>query len=293
MRKRLIGICTIIILVFGIYGCARNKGDTFAAEEEDLEKDQTEIKNEEQTEPAKDEIEETAEGVESISQLNINGRTPEETTLIKEILSENEEELEAFLMEDWEYPHILEWIEILGFDFTGDGEDEIIISKCDVNLCQTISCNSVYGSEGKKLLEFVGGGFSGGIIREWDGDGTFLLYDANHYGADLDANIFTEFRWENGVLEEQVKLIEYDTRNSVTMATGKEGYYILKDLTKKEEEKLWDGAYGLSELIKTKEYVWEDKKLDEYKQLFDSTETTNVTYIDNFFYSENNGFLKY
>lgn len=254
------------------------------------EKEEETINYEQET----DKIDEESDiRVNSISQLDISGRTAEETELIKGILSENEKEFEAFLMEDWEYPHILEWIEILGFDFTGDGEDEIIVSKCDVNLCQTISCNSVYNSEGKKLLEFVGGGFSGGIIRGWDGDGTFLLYDANHYGADLDANIFTEIRWGNGVLEEQVKLIEYDTRDSVAMTAGNDGYYILKNLTKEEEEKLWEGAFGLGELIKTKEYVWKDKDLDEYKRLFDSTETTNVTYIDNFFYSENDGFLKY
>ena len=216
--------------------------------------------------------------VESISQLNITGQTKEEAELIGKILSESEEELQSFLVEDWEYPHIQWWIEVSGFDFTGDGREEIIVSKCDVNQNQTISYNYVYDRDGNKLLEFIGGNLSGTyIIRGWDGDGTFLLYNCNNYAAHLTANIFTEIRWENGKLEDRVKLIEYDTRDSRQVMEGKEGYYILKDLTKEEEQKLWYGVDGMAELHKSKEYVWEDENLGEYKQLFYTEDKTEVS----------------
>ena len=80
---------------------------------------------------------------EFISGLNITAQTQEERDLIREILSENEEELQTFLMEDWEWPYIQWWVEVSGFDFTGDGEEEIIVSKCYVYISQTISYNYV------------------------------------------------------------------------------------------------------------------------------------------------------
>lgn len=221
---------------------------------------------------------ETEKEVESISQLNITGQTKEEAELIGKILSESEEELQAFLTKDWEYPHIQWWIEVSGFDFTGDGREEIIVSKCDVNQNQTISYNYVYDRDGNSLLEFVGGSLSGTyIIRGWDGDGTFLLYNYNNYAAHLTANIFTEIRWENGKLEDRVRLIEYDTRDSRQVMEGKEGYYILKDLTEEEEQKLRYGVDGMAELRKSKEYVWEDEDLKKYKQLFYTEDITEVS----------------
>ena len=315
MRKRLISLRVIVILVCSIYGCAQTAEDTPAVEpklvktentatdEEELdtaesENEETVIsreeygQNEEQAESIADEPEEkTVVKMDSISQLDIDERTSQEMKLIKKILSQNEEEFEAFLMEDWEWPHVLRWIEISGFDFTKDGEDEIIISKYDVNQNAPITYNYVYDREGTQLLEFIGGNLSyTKIINEWDGIGRFLLHDYNRYGADFYANIYTVIRCEGGVLEEEVKLVEYDTRNSAERMAGKEGYYIFKDLTKEEEKKLWDGAYGLGELKKTKDYVWEDKDLEEYKKLFDSAETTNFTYIDSIVYSEMEGF---
>lgn len=194
-------------------------------------------------------------------------------------------------MEDWEWPHVQWWIEISGYEFTGDGEDEIIISKCDVNQNAPITYNYVYDREGTQLLEFIGGDLSyTQIINEWDGIGTFLLHDYNRYGADFYANIYTDISCEDGVLEEEIKLIEYDTRNSAERMAGKEGYYIFKDFTKAEEEKLWNGAYGLGELKKTKDHVWEGKDLEKYKKLFDSAGITNFTYIDSIVYSEMEGF---
>lgn len=215
---------------------------------------------------------------ESIGGLNVTAQTQEERDLIREILSENEEELQTFLMEDWEWPYVQWWVEISGFDFTGDGEEEIILSKCYVYISQTISYNYVYDRGGNKLLEFVGGSLSGmHIISGWEGDGTFLIFSGNYYAAHLEANIFTEIKWEDGELKEEVKVIEYDTRDSRQAMEGKEGYYILKDITKEEGEKLWYGVDGLAELREAKEYVWEDEDLKRYKQLFYEEDTMSFS----------------
>ena len=227
---------------------------------------------------------------ESISQLHISGQTQEERDLLSEILSENEEELQAFLMEDWDWPYVQWWVEILGFDFTGDGEKEIIVSKCYVYISQTISYNYVYDRDGNKLLEFVGGHLTGThIISGWDGNGTFLLCDGNYYAAHMSANIFMEIRWENGVLKDEVKLIEYDSRDSWKVMEGKEGYYILKNLTREEEEKLWYGIDGLADLTQSKEYVWEDEDMEKYKQLFSTEDLTEFSLKGSIVYHKQDG----
>lgn len=114
----------------------------------------------------------------------------------------------------------------------------------------------------------------------------------NHYSSHNDANIYTEIKGENGELTEQVILMELDRREGDY--EGKEKYYIFKDFTKEEEEKLWYGSTGVNELTKIKEYVWEDEKLKEYKQLFDESETTSVSMIGVILYSENDdGFIEY
>lgn len=314
MRERIISICTTVILVFIIFGCAQIAEDTLVVETEAVETEYTKIEDTEaadtenadklaageehgqdgeEVHPIADEPEEQeVEKIDSISQLNIIGRTQGETNLIKEILSKHEEEFGTFLMENWEYPHIQWWVGVYGYDFTGDGEEEIIVSKCDVLESQTVSYNYIYDREGNKLLEFVGQDPWGAIIISgWSGEGTFLIYNSSAHVAHIYPDIYTEIRWENGVLEEQVKLIEFDTRDSMRMLEGKEGYYIIKNLTKEEEEKLLEGVDGIFDLTETKEYTWEDEDLDGYKQLFDTAETEGFSHIGSILYWESAGFV--
>lgn len=314
MIKRLICVCTTVILVFIVFGCAQTAEDTFVAETEAVETEYTKIEDTEASDAenadkfvaeekhgqdgekahsiADEPEEQEVDRIDSISQLNIIGQTQEETNLIKEILSGHKEEFETFLMEDREYPHIQWWVGVSGYDFTGDGEEEIIVSKYDVLVSMNVAYNYVYDREGNKLLEFVGDPLNTKIINGWDGDGTFLLYITGIHAADIGAGIYTEIRWENGVLGEQVKLIEYDTRDGASQNAGKkEGYYILKDITKEEEEKLLEGAYGIYDLTETKGYVREDEDLDDYKQLFDTTETEEFSIIGGILYWESAGFV--
>ena len=119
---------------------------------------------------------------DSIEYIGITGRTEEETELIKRIMAEDDEGFQDFLMEEWEYPHIQRWVAVWGYDFTGDGQDEIIVSKGDVNISAVLSFNYIYDCTGRKMSEFVGGDLSmTQILKGWKGNGTFLLYDAVHY----------------------------------------------------------------------------------------------------------------
>ncbi len=232
------------------------------------------------------------EGLASIDLVAIEGRTQEETELIHKILLIDKEEFEEFLTTDWEFPHEQEGIFITAYDFTGDGKDEIIISKFYVSISAPLSYNYVYDQGGCRILDFIGSHpLDIAIIPEWDGEGTFLLHDKNHYGANTDGNIYTEIRCEDGVLTEQVLLMEYDCRPGGY--EGKDGYYIFKNFTRKEEERLWRGCFGADELIKIKKYVWEDEDVEKYRHLFETTETTGFSMIGVILYGEEDGFIEF
>lgn len=229
----------------------------------------------------------------TIDQIGIQGRTNEETRLIHKILSSDKEEFQDFLTTDWEFSHAQEAIIITAYDFTGDGRDEIIVSKFYINNSAEISYNFVYNRNGERVLEFVGGHpLDLQIIENWGEEGIFLLYHGNHYSSHNNANIYTEIEWKEDIITEEVILMELDRREGGV--EEKEEYYIFKDFTKEEEEKLWRGASGVNELTKMKEYVWEEEKLEEYKQLFDKTKTTEVSMVSVILYSDSDGgFVEY
>lgn len=233
------------------------------------------------------------QGGVSIDQIGIQGRTEEETKLIQKILSADKEEFQEFLTTDWEFPYEQEAIMITAYDFTGDGRDEIIVSKFYVNISAPISYNFVYNWNGERVLEFVGGHpLDLQIIANRGEEGTFLLYHGNHYSSHNNANIYTEIKWKEDRITEEVILMELDRREGG--AEGKEEYYIFKNFTKEEEEKLWRGASGVNELTKTKEYVREDEKLEEYRQLFEESKATEVSMISVILYSDSDGgFIEY
>lgn len=229
----------------------------------------------------------------TIDQVNLHGRTEKETALIQKILSEDKEEFQEFLTADWEFPHEQEAILLTAYDFTGDGKDEIIVSKFYINIGAPLAYNYVYDQNGRRVIEFVGSHpLDTQIIAGWNGEGTFMLCNMNHYSAHNNASIYTEIRCEDDMLTEKVILMELDRREGDY--EGNDEYYIFKDFTKEEEEKLWYGSFGVNELTKTKAYVREDKEFEEYTQLFDKAETTGVTMIGVILYSESdNRFVEY
>lgn len=227
-----------------------------------------------------------------IDQLEIQGRTQEETELVHKILSENKEEFEEFLTTEWGSSHEMESISIGAYDFTGDGKDEIIVCEFYVNISAALIYNYVYDQNGGKMVEFISGGDEE-IIVDWDGEGTFLLHTMNHYAAHYNADIYTEIRYENDTLTEKVVLMELDRRYGGD--EGKEEYYIFKDFTKEEEEKLWYGAFGVDELTKTKAGFKEGEEPEVYRKLFEEKETDPNYFpvISTIVYSEEDGFVEY
>ena len=292
IKKNKINIFILFVILF-LSGCGASddsiqNGDYNISMEEPKEKESSEIIHE--SEPAEDK---SSEGGVTIDQVNLQGRTEKETELIQKILSEDKEEFQDFLTADWEFPHEQEAILITAYDFTGDGQDEIIVSKFYINISAPLAYNYVYDQNGKRMISFVSSHpLDTQIIAGWNGEGTFLLCNMNHYSAHNNAGIYTEIRCEDDVLTEKVILMELDRREGGY--EGNDEYYIFKDFTKEEEEKLWYGSYGVNELTKTKAYVCEDKEVEEYRQLFDETETTGVSIISVILYSESdNRFVEY
>ena len=287
-KKVNMGLLTIVFLCSG---CGNgNTGKNGEKEPQAMEEPQkvevTQLESDEKLE------ETTSVRIDSIDQLEIQGRTQEETELVHKILSGDKEEFEEFLTTDWEFSHEQEAIEILTYDFTGDGKDEIIVSKFYLNISAILTYNFVYDQEGRRMMEFVGGHpLEMQIISDWDGEGTFLLRTMNHYAADNDADIYTEIKYEDDVLTEKVILMELDRRYGGD--EGKEEYYIFKDLTKEEEDKLWYGASGVDELTKTKECFKEGEELETYRKLFEENKTDGFSIRNVILYSEEDGFVEY
>lgn len=283
-----LGLLTIILLCSG---CGNgNAGENVEKELRAME----ETQKVEVTQPEADEIleETTSVRANSIDQLEIQGRTKEETELIHKILSEDKREYEEFLTTDWDFSHEQEAIEILTYDFTGDGKDEVIVSKFYLNISAILTYNFVYDQEGRRMVEFVGGHpLEMQIIGDWDGEGTFLLYTKNHYSSHNDADIYTEIKYENDAMTEKVILMELDRRYGGD--EGKEGYYIFKDFTKEEEEKLWYGSSGVSELTKTKECFRKGEEPEAYRKLFEEKNTDGFSILSVILYSEEDGFVEY
>lgn len=273
-------------------GCGKADEAGKAAEETAAE--ETKVEEAAAVEIPEEPLEEETTSVryDSIEQLEIQGRTQEETELIHKILSENKEEFGEFLMTDWEYPHEMESITIGAYDFTGDGVDEIIVCKFYVNIGAALTYNYVYDQNGRRILEYVSGN-EDEIIADWNGEGTFLLYTMNHYSAHNNADIYTEIKCENDILTEQVVLMELDRRYGGD--EGKEQYFIFKDFTKEEEEKLWYGASGVDELTKTKACLKEGEEPETYRKLFREKETDSNYFpiLSVILYSEEDGFVEY
>lgn len=288
MKKTVIGIFIVIILCAG---CGNgNVGENVEKEPQVMEEPQeVEVIQPESAEKLE---ETTSVRVDSIDQLEIQGRTQEETELIHKILSEDKEEFEEFLTTEWDSLHEQKAVEILIYDFTGDGKDEIIVSKFYLNISAIVTYNFVYDQEGRRMVEFVGGNpLEMQIISDWDGEGTFLLRTMNHYAADNDADIYTEIRYEDDTLTEKVVLMELDRRYGGD--EGKEEYYIFKDFTKEEEEKLWYGASGVDELTKTKECFKEGEEPETYRKLFKENKMDGFSISNVILYSEEDGFVEY
>lgn len=295
-KKVNMGLLAIILLCFGCGN--RNAGENIEKEPQAMEETPIQLEAEQSipsvctAKPDKKLEETTSIRHDSIDQLEIQGRTQEETELIHKILSEDKEEFEEFLTTDWDSLHEQKAVEILTYDFTGDGKDEIIVSKFYLNISAILTYNFVYDQEGRRMMEFVGGHpLEMQIISDWDGEGTFLLYTMNHYAAHYDADIYTEIRYENDALTEKVILMELDRRYGGD--EGKEEYYIFKDFTKEEEEKLWYGASGVNELTKTKECFKEGEEPEAYRKLFKENKMDGFSIANVILYSEEDGFVEY
>lgn len=161
------------------------------------------------------------------------------------ILDTNKKELSDFLKNN---PKEMKWIEISMFDFTQDGELEIIISQIYVErgMMSPVSKNMVFNSSGEKMIEFIGGYYFNDIdlCKTSEGKEIFLIQDNIHYGAGNDINMYIEIymmhdKWMHGM-----KYLNWDVQNEI---------FVYDNITKEEENGIWAGYEGFLSCFRSRE----------------------------------------
>lgn len=191
-----------------------------------------------------------------VKQMEIAGRTEEETKQLNHIVIENWDEINEFLCD---YPSEYKGVSIYSFDFNGDGQGEIIMSKEYVdNIIALVSYNYVFDCEGKRILEFAGASPSDMEIHT-AGSKDHLFYLRSHinFAAHNDLWLYGEILECDGNLEGELAFIEWDTRYEVDRNDNVDrGYFVFSNFEKEEIDGiLWNGYEGIVELSQTKETV--------------------------------------
>lgn len=137
------------------------------------------------------------------------------------------------------YPQELKWVNIYFFDFTKDGEMEIVLSKEYLARggAGLPAYNYVYDQEGNLLFEFFCG-LSVEIYTQNNID-SFWLRSNMHWGSCNDMILHSKItKCENW--EEDFMIAEWDMRRD-----SEEGLYYILDLSKIESRELWANTYDI------------------------------------------------
>lgn len=124
MRKRLISICTIVILLYGIYGCAKTDEDVSVAETESVKTENTETESKEA-----DSVDTAVGSEETALSENENGQNKELAEPIY-IIEPQLTQDDTYEMQDWqvayaEYIEGLEWKENYDYSLIYVDDDDI------------------------------------------------------------------------------------------------------------------------------------------------------------------------
>ncbi|MCI8938350.1 MAG: hypothetical protein HFI44_16175 [Lachnospiraceae bacterium] len=158
-----------------------------------------------------------------------------EIELISKVVAKNENMILDFLNN---YPQELKWVNIYLFDFTKDGEMEIVLSNEYLARGAGLPAyNYVYDQEGNLLFEFFCGS-SVEIYAENNMD-SFWLRSNIHWGSCNDMILHSKItKRENW--EEDFMIAEWDMRRD-----GEEELYYVLDLSKIESQELWANTYDI------------------------------------------------
>lgn len=187
------------------------------------------------------------------------------------IVQENQEMISDFLEN---HPADIKFFDVLFFDFTGDGQKEIILSRTFVQTLTTLDYNYVYDISGEKVFEFITvGGFE---IYEDTENKMLYLCSAGNYGTRSFIQMYGEINQGN-MMEYQLEFVEWDTRDGRAQnADEPEGYYIFEDFSQEEQLLMGESYESLLRVFESKEDTDNREELENYKEIFSTMESQKL-----------------
>mgnify|MGYP001129416078 FL=1 len=156
------------------------------------------------------------------------------------IIERNSNEIAMFFDK---YPISSRWIEISGYDFTKDGNMEIILSYVYVETSTTISYNNVFDDCGNLLFRFVTSDIRDAEIFVDETVNKYNIQTRLHISANHDVTLYQEISY-NKNWNMEIMFTEWDCRpGQERIEDKKEGYSIYESFTQVEKEDILKTGY--------------------------------------------------
>ncbi len=291
MKKYLIGIGIIITFMVSLLAITYHKrSQVFDREyqEQTTEVGQNDsMENAEQETEVKDNM---LEDTQNDQMLNLT-ETPEEDVaernkekygdIVQVIFEQNQEDISSFFEY---YPDLWQrWIEFSAFDFTRDGQMEIMCSYVYVETSSTLHYNFVYDMQGNKLFEFVSGG--PWYLYKAEDDLHYYIYCDLWFGANTAVDIYEEVS-KTESWDVEIKYVEWDTRDGKGINENQQqGYNIYSDFSQEEKDLFMKKNYweGMLQVFWNKEPYGTAEQVRQYSEIYKSLPEDTVerfAYID-------------
>lgn len=193
------------------------------------------------------------------------------------IIERNSNEIAMFFDN---YPISSRWIEISGYDFTKDGNMEIILSYVYVETSTTISYNNVFDDCGNLLFRFVTSDIRDAEIFVDETVNKYNIQTRLHISANHDVTLYQEISY-NKNWNMEIMFAEWDCRpGQERIEDKKEGYSIYESFTQVEKEDILKTGYeNMLNIFQMKEANGTVEQLQKYVQCYDKQAKEKVVLI--------------
>ncbi len=193
------------------------------------------------------------------------------------IIERNSNEIAMFFDN---YPISSRWIEISGYDFTKDGNMEIILSYVYVETSTTISYNNVFDDCGNLLFRFVTSDIRDAEIFVDETVNKYNIQTRLHISANHDVTLYQEISY-NKNWNMEIMFTEWDCRpGQERIEDKKEGYSIYESFTQVEKEDILQTGYeNMLNIFQMKEANGTVEQLQKYVQCYDKQAKEKVVLI--------------
>ena len=193
------------------------------------------------------------------------------------IIERNSNEIAMFFDN---YPISSRWIEISGYDFTKDGNMEIILSYVYIETSTTISYNNVFDDCGNLLFRFVTSDIRDAEIFVDETVNKYNIQTRLHISANHDVTLYQEISY-NKNWNMEIMFAEWDCRHGQErIEDKKEGYSIYESFTQVEKEDILQTGYeNMLNIFQMKEANGTVGQLEKYVQGYDKQAKEKVVLI--------------